>query len=357
VQSPQGTAELLATLKNGGFDGMAGSLASLLRAGTSVSDVMKSGTPLVSTLFGSRQKALTDWISTSAGVRSQSTTSLLALATPMIFNLVGRQAASAGGFNASSLAKVLGDQWGFLRGAAPAGLAAVLGLKSLEEPAYAYTGREPSRAYDEPPRYEPARTDERSRGLGWLAWAIPLLLLPLLIWGIVALRNREPGDRVAGAVGTTGAPGLVKYRLSCGQEIDVASNGVESQLVGFIGDSARAVDKETWYTFDRLEFETGSATLKPGSQAQVRNIAAILKCYPGVHLKIGGYTDNVGDPAANQRLSLARAENTRQAVIGQGIDALRVEAEGYGEQHPVASNDTEQGRQRNRRIDVRVTRK
>jgi outer membrane protein OmpA-like peptidoglycan-associated protein len=82
-----------------------------------------------------------------------------------------------------------------------------------------------------------------------------------------------------------------------------------------------------------------------------------MKCYPNVNLKIGGYTDNVGDAAANQRLSQARAENTKQAIVAQGIDASRLEAEGYGPDHPVASNDTEQGRQQNRRIDVRVTKK
>jgi outer membrane protein OmpA-like peptidoglycan-associated protein len=144
--------------------------------------------------------------------------------------------------------------------------------------------------------------------------------------------------------------------LSCGQELQVAPNGVESKLIDFI-DSGQSVDKETWFTFDRLEFETGSATLKPDSQAQLGNMAAILKCYPHVNLKIGGYTDNVGDPASNERLSQARAENTRQAIIAQGVDASRIEAEGYGAQHPVATNDTDQGRQQNRRIDVRVTKK
>jgi outer membrane protein OmpA-like peptidoglycan-associated protein len=181
-----------------------------------------------------------------------------------------------------------------------------------------------------------------------------LVLIPLLVWAFTGLRSREPGRDVTGTFGTAG---LVKHRLSCGQELDVAPNGVESRLAAFIDDKTRSVDKEEWLTFDRLEFETASATLRPSSQAQLRNIAEILRCYPNVNLKFGGYTDNVGDPASNQRLSQARAENTRQGIIRQGIDGSRLEAEGYGEQHPVATNDTEEGRQRNRRIDVRVTRK
>ncbi len=85
--------------------------------------------------------------------------------------------------------------------------------------------------------------------------------------------------------------------------------------------------------------------------------ASILKAYPNVNLKIGGYTDNVGDDAANLKLSAARAEATSKALLDRGIATGRLEAEGYGEQHPIASNETEEGRQRNRRIDVRVTKK
>jgi outer membrane protein OmpA-like peptidoglycan-associated protein len=145
--------------------------------------------------------------------------------------------------------------------------------------------------------------------------------------------------------------------LTCGQELEVAANGVEAKLISFIDDKSRAVDDTSWFTFDRLEFETASATLLPGSQPQLRNIAAVMNCYPNVNIKVGGYTDNVGDPASNLKLSQARAENTAAAIVTHGIARNRLEAEGYGEQHPVASNDTAEGRQRNRRIDLRVTRK
>jgi outer membrane protein OmpA-like peptidoglycan-associated protein len=137
----------------------------------------------------------------------------------------------------------------------------------------------------------------------------------------------------------------------------VAPNGIERRLVSFIDDKGRRVDKETWFTFDRLAFETGSANLAPASAPQIRNIAEILRCYPTVNVKIGGYTDNTGDQAANKRLSQARAETARQAIVRQGIEPTRIEAEGYGQEHPIASNETDDGRQRNRRIDVLVTKK
>jgi len=76
-----------------------------------------------------------------------------------------------------------------------------------------------------------------------------------------------------------------------------------------------------------------------------------------VMLKVGGYTDDVGSAAANLKLSERRAQAVRQAIVRDGIAPTRVQAEGYGEKHPVADNATEEGRARNRRIALRVTKK
>jgi outer membrane protein OmpA-like peptidoglycan-associated protein len=125
----------------------------------------------------------------------------------------------------------------------------------------------------------------------------------------------------------------------------------------FITDPTKAVDKETWFSFDRLEFETDSAELKPSSSEQLSNIASILKAYPQVAVKIGGYTDNTGDAAHNLKLSEDRATSTLNELVALGIPKSRLAAEGYGQQFPVADNSTPEGRQRNRRIDIRVTKK
>jgi outer membrane protein OmpA-like peptidoglycan-associated protein len=106
-----------------------------------------------------------------------------------------------------------------------------------------------------------------------------------------------------------------------------------------------------------LTFDTGKATLQPSSEEQLNNIAEILKAYPNVHLKIGGYTDNTGDAAANQALSDARAKNVMDDLVSKGVAASRLESQGYGDQYPVGDNSTEEGRQKNRRIAMRVTQK
>jgi outer membrane protein OmpA-like peptidoglycan-associated protein len=164
------------------------------------------------------------------------------------------------------------------------------------------------------------------------------------------------GDSVAASAGA--AVDAFKKTLSSGFELkDASSGGVESNLIGFIEDASKVVDKTTWFNFDKLLFDTGKSTLQATSQGQLINVAEILKAFPKVKLKIGGYTDNVGDDKANQKLSADRANTVMSELIKLSIDKARLAAEGYGEQHPVASNDTEEGRQQNRRIALRVTEK
>jgi outer membrane protein OmpA-like peptidoglycan-associated protein len=141
-----------------------------------------------------------------------------------------------------------------------------------------------------------------------------------------------------------------------GVELRGSADGVESKLVGFIeAGTAPCTDPQCWFTFDRLTFKTGSAEIDmEKSAAQLENIHRILQAFPTVQLKIGGYTDNTGSDETNMALSQARAEAVVAAVAALGSAPDRMNAEGYGAQFPVASNDTEEGRAQNRRIDVRV---
>ncbi|TDE10274.1 sodium-translocating pyrophosphatase [Dyadobacter psychrotolerans] len=143
-----------------------------------------------------------------------------------------------------------------------------------------------------------------------------------------------------------------------GIKLNIAGSGnpVETSLLDFIKSDSRA-DKETWFDFDRLLFETGSDKLKPESEEQLENVAEILKAYPDVNVKLGGYTDNTGDPVSNLKLSTDRANSVKKSLTDLGIEKSRLESEGYGQEHPVASNETEAGRAKNRRISIRVTKK
>ena len=151
---------------------------------------------------------------------------------------------------------------------------------------------------------------------------------------------------------------LTDVKLPDGTTLKGAAEGIENKLVGFVQDAAKPVDKETWFNFDRLLFDMGKATLnKAGSQAQLENMVTILKAFPNVSLKVGGYTDNTGNKDANMKLSADRAKAVVAELVTMGVDKARLDPEGYGDQHPVADNATEEGRSQNRRIAVRVTKK
>ncbi|HRF80883.1 MAG TPA: OmpA family protein, partial [Flavobacteriales bacterium] len=161
--------------------------------------------------------------------------------------------------------------------------------------------------------------------------------------------------RLRGQGGDTSSTGAeYSHKLKSGKEIKGASTGVESGLIGFLT-SGKEADKETWFNFDRVTFATGSAEVDmANSDAQLSNLVEILNAYPNLRLKIGGYTDNTGNEADNQKLSQQRAEAVTAALVAKGIAGDRLEAEGYGSQHAVASNDTEEGRAQNRRMALRV---
>jgi OmpA-OmpF porin, OOP family len=125
----------------------------------------------------------------------------------------------------------------------------------------------------------------------------------------------------------------------------------------FLEDPSKPVDQTTWFDFDRLTFDTGKSTLQASSAEQLQNISAILKAYPKLRVKIGGYTDNTGTTQTNLKLSQDRAANVMGEFVKRGIDPSRLEAQGYGEDHPVADNETEAGRAKNRRISLRVIEK
>ncbi|MBD2715072.1 OmpA family protein [Microvirga sp. STR05] len=158
----------------------------------------------------------------------------------------------------------------------------------------------------------------------------------------------------------TGA--LTTLQLPNGHKLaGVGTNSTESFLYKFVADPKAQVDTVNlsagWMSFDRVYFEVGKATLTKGSMPQLQNIAALMKAYPNIRLKIGGYTDSTGTYKMNRQLSEARARTAWTALVEMGVSPARLDARGYGSNYPVASNQTEVGRAMNRRLSVKVLQK
>jgi outer membrane protein OmpA-like peptidoglycan-associated protein len=119
--------------------------------------------------------------------------------------------------------------------------------------------------------------------------------------------------------------------------------------------AATRSDRGLVVTLNDVLFDTGSATLRPGGQRLVSRMAAFLREYPERTIAIEGFTDSVGSESMNQVLSERRAAAVRQALIDAGIDGSRIAVRGYGPSFPVATNETAEGRQRNRRVEVVIS--
>src|SRR5262249_7296217 len=102
-------------------------------------------------------------------------------------------------------------------------------------------------------------------------------------------------------------------------------------------------------------FDTGKYSLKPGARERLAKVAGILLAYPSLHVEVEGHTDSTGTVEFNQRLSQDRAEAVRDYLIEQGVKELDISSRGFGEDQPVATNNTAAGRQLNRRVDMVVT--
>ena len=343
-------ANAMAAGASGGATSAAAGAGSAAAASSSVS---QAGSSLLNMLFGGNMQAITSKISTMTGLSSSSAGTILASAAPMVLSTLATKVRS-GGLSTSGLGNLLAADLPSLKSMLPAGFA-LPGLAGMGSSAVAHVRDEV--------RGHVGETAASVKRNSWIAPAVivAVILLGALIWYLNRGASTAATDATANTAAVpSAAAGLgsfIQAPLPDGVMLNIPQNGVEMKLLTFIKDSNAPVTDTTWFDFDRLLFDTNSATLKESSQEQLANVANILKAYPSVKLRIGGYTDNQGDAAANLTLSQARADAVMQQLVGMGVDPSRLDAKGYGQDHPVADNGSDAGRAMNRRISMRVMQK
>jgi OmpA-OmpF porin, OOP family len=292
-------------------------------APTETSDL---GHRFLSQIFGGQIGGVSGALGQYAGIRDSSASTLLDVAAPLVLGQLGRVVRTEG-LNAAGLRDVLSSQRDSIMRNVPAGLSSLVAVGA------------PAR---------PLRTvePERDREIGGRpSWIIPavLALIALLAWWMLRPRTLDrsagnPPTGTAARVTDTQGVGLTSLTLPNGQRIQAAANGTESALLAFVRDPARPVNASTWFDFDRLRFEAGSARITPDSRPQLANIASILGAYPNVRARIGGWADNAAVGAANARLPQERAESVRNELIALGVGPSRLTTEGLT-QAPTRGND------------------
>lgn len=351
---------MLSDKKNAGF---LDNLGGLVGGGNLADgDPKDAAGQLMGTLFGNKVPGIMNAVSAFSGLKSGSVSSLMGMVGPLVMGVLSKKI-NGEGLNLGSFTSLLGNEKSAIMNALPAGMGSVLGFADM--------GNVGSTTRAAAPVVEKA-----SSGFNWMWPLLALALGAVGYWFMTKGGCSKPtvptveiptvntdsiaaaAASAASAVVDSGASMVSGFMKKLGDfEIKGNADGIESGLISFI-ESDKVVDKTSWFNFDRLTFETGSAKIDMAkSTDQLANMVAILKNFPKVKLKIGGYTDNTGSEPGNMKLSQARAEAVLAHLVGAGIDKARLAAEGFGSAHPVADNATEEGRAQNRRIAVRVTEK
>ena len=347
-----GANSLAGMIRDGRYSAVLDNPAALFGGGSVTSSMSSMGKSLIGGIFGDNASSVTDALASSSGVKSSSATTLMFLLAPLALGVVGRLAGSQG-LNAAGITNLLKDQKREITDATPSEVSRILGFGrgpvSAPAPSALYVHEERS-APTAPTPSAMYVHEERSAPTAPAPYAVhevstvPRRWLPWLLVGLAALglllyllsRSGRPAETTANIA--PAAPSVVPSNPPSTEPATVAPSN-PTPLPG----------SSTVY------FETGSTRLAPDSRQTVTNLVAALKAHPNAQIQLDGHTDNTGNPQANQQLSLARANAVKAMLVSDGIDANRISTAGYGQDRPLESNDSENGRAKNRRTELAVT--
>jgi OmpA-OmpF porin, OOP family len=348
-------------------------------------DLMGKSTGIISSIFGNSggSNMLTNLISSFAGVKGSTVGTLISMAAPAVLGMIGKHKADTN-MSDSGLASFMGEQKKLAMAALPAGFS-LPGVGS----ATSHATNAASTAYN--------AVEEKAAGGGFGKLLLPALLIGGLAFGAYYLYNKKGADKgakvdtaVEGGVTTEGTTpstgtttmveaakvtvdsltGVVSYDLGAMGDVElpggvklsgVAANGFENTLVNFIknGTIDTVNKKANWFNLHDVQFVSGKTEYAtPKALAQIKNVGAILKAYPAVKLKLGGYTDASGNAAANKALSQRRADQVVKDLNANGASAGQIlEGVGYGSEFAEAAVGDKEGMAKDRKTAAKVASK
>jgi len=310
------------------------------------SGIPSIGPSLISGLFGDKFGAIANAVSSFTGMKGASTSSLFGSVVPLALAALGKFAKDNNS-TPGAISSLLSSQKSSIMSSLPSGfdLSNLLGAA------------EPVKAAIHHVAPEPAKSSNK--------WLLPLLLLlggAALLWfflrGCGETKIEEPvvvHDTLTKTNVIVVQREPLKVKLPNGVELDAYKGSIEDLLVAFLNDPNAKPGKDNWFDFSDLNFKFATAEIIPESRKELDNIIQILKAYPNVKIKLGGYTDKIGDEAANKKLSRERAEAVMAALKDGGVGAQVEGAEGYGSEFAkYPETAPEEDRLKDRRVSVSV---
>ena len=376
-----------------------------------MTETVASGRTFLEEVFSSNLNRVTELAATYSSTKPESTLTILSLVGSVLMGVLGRQE-QENGLTTHSLSTLLLGQATEFRKAVPSGLdsvASLLGFDQLVTPSGPQTEVQGADNFSgtivNPNIPKSAEGDRRRENVRWLRWA--MVAMGILVAALIVQKCSENENSIDGVstdstarvepnsvedtsaatkrsvtdahgqVADSTAPGALGIRdssqsgankegssgsgpdvrtqveLPGGRKLSLTENSFNARLAQFLGSKPK--NPARTFTFDNLTFETNSARITAESRPNVNDLIEIMKAYPNLNIRIEGYTDNTGNADANKKLSLERANSVKTALTEAGIATARVTTQGFGSAQPTASNDSAEGRQKNRRIDVAVT--
>jgi outer membrane protein OmpA-like peptidoglycan-associated protein len=337
------TASLITMAKDAYESGILGTLANNFTSGGG--GIPEIGPGILTGLFGNKFGAVANLISGSTGLKGATTSSLLGSVAPVALAALGKYA-SDNHSTPGAITSLLSGMKSSVMSSLPSGL----NLSSL---------------FDTPPVAAAHAHSSHTEGkknknlLLYLLTAAAAVLLTLwLVKGCGSHKAEAPvvqHDTLVKSRTIVLVKEPLKVVLPNGVKLDAYKGGIEDLLVAFLKDTAAKPGKDNWFDFSDLNFKFGTAEIIPESRKEVDNIVQILKAFPNTKVKIGGYTDKIGDEAANKKLSGERAAAVAAVLKDAGVGTQVDGSEGYGSEfakYPASA--PEEDRLKDRRVSLSV---
>ena len=308
-----GLGSILHAAREAHNDNVLGSLTDLFAGSGNLTH--KAGSFLEG-LFGENEHNVYQAISDATGAKQSSVGSIFRIVGPILLAVLGKRVADNKMDNKGFAHHLLGIVPA-LSALLPAALSwSKLKMKQPDELKHGLEAVQYTLSGDQGPHAVPFEAKPQEKEKSGMGWLLPLLLGLATVAALWWFLGRDKGGEVKQEVATQ-LPDMIPVpdsavkspaTLPDGTELPYSKGTMEYKLLEFMADQSRPAGEDVWFDFDDVSFDFNSATINALSDAQLQNIASIFKAYPNMKAKIGGYTDKVGEDAANLKLSQERAD-------------------------------------------------
>jgi OmpA-OmpF porin, OOP family len=381
----EGAGSLLNVIRTGNHTGnILNTLPSLFDGRTNMRNYTEGGSKTVQIYINDDVTKILDSLNKKASFKKDNTANiLLNLTAPIVLSAISKQI-TLQDLPVSGLRDFMKEQNGYVSSMLPKGIAEILGVVETEPKKKPVITEKTTTVKPVKETVAPREIDSRSDAepfplrttMVWLIGICAVIGLGYGAWKLIGnapksdtnlaeqIEKTATSEPVIHPLSDTAKPIIAPSTtpvtqtaagvlLADGVTLNVPKGSFEEELVNVVRNPSDSTYKNRWFILDRLPFDGETANLKPEALAQLQNLAAIMKAYPRVSIKIGGFLDIAGQKA-NPKLASLRSISVFRELLKFGALRKNLRADGYGSSMAIASNDTEEGRAKNRRVAIIV---